>query len=231
MRLRVTRRRLGLVASCGSSSSVPWAANPLNIFFHVDYHTSHGTSARGPALVPDAELPRGCVCVLSPRFALHIASSSWFSRGEWTNLLVTSLVGTFVSFRRRISFLGGMGIQTREDVSRTRSPQVVCYEDVSWCRKRSRAHELLFRVDDVLVPVVTGHIVSRAFAIREGCRELASEVGRVSKRTRFNTSSSASDRVPEKSVVQTSLRCRCNFWIPRNGNCWRTVVSSAKKRS
>ena len=82
-----------------------------------------------------------------------------------------------------------------------------------------------------------------AFTVREGCRELASEVGRVSERTRFKRSSGPSvpgrvrfapsrrilvwkarvrtsmrHPLPEGRVARTSLRFRCNFWIPRNGN-------------
>ena len=73
-----------------------------------------------------------------------------------------------------------------------------------------------------------------AFAVREGCRELASEVGRVSERTRFKSSSRSIRwsvqvrtrvrcRLPEGRVARTSQKCRCNFWLPRNGS-WRRAV-------
>ena len=86
-----------------------------------------------------------------------------------------------------------------------------------------------------------------AVAVREGCLELPSEVGRVSERTRFKRSSRSiraqlsiwkiqvrtkmKGRLPEKSVAATSLRCRCNFWIRRNVDRRRAVVSSARKPS
>ena len=91
------------------------------------------------------------------------------------------------------------------------------------------------------------------FAVGEGCRELASEVGRVSVRTRFKGSSrsirarsralrfNALDaalreirmrcRLLEGRVAQTSRRCRCSFWTLRNGSWRRTVVSSARRTS
>ena len=43
-----------------------------------------------------------------------------------------------------------------------------------------------------------------AFAVREGCRELASEVGRVSERTRFK-SSSRSIRARSRAVRSVAL--------------------------
>ena len=87
-----------------------------------------------------------------------------------------------------------------------------------------------------------------AFAVREGCRELASEVGRVSERTRLKRSSksiraksgalrsiareaglecssSDEDVLSLGRVARTSQNCRCNFRIPRNGDWRRTVVS------
>ena len=94
-----------------------------------------------------------------------------------------------------------------------------------------------------------------AFAVREGCRELASEVRRVSERTRFKRSSRSIRarsrgvpsrqmslwnvqvrtkmrcRLPDERGARTSLRCRCNFWIPRNKDFLHAVVSSAVKTS
>ena len=50
-----------------------------------------------------------------------------------------------------------------DNVSRSRFPHVVYYEDVSWLRKRVRSHDVFFFVaDEVLVPVATGQIVFRA---------------------------------------------------------------------
>ena len=82
-----------------------------------------------------------------------------------------------------------------------------------------------------------------AFAVREGCRELASEVGRVSEWTRFKRDRLRSGpslqmpfwrvqvrtrtrcRLPDGRVSWSLLGCHCNFSIPRCRN-WRPVVSS-----
>ena len=84
------------------------------------------------------------------------------------------------------------------------------------------------------------------FAVRDGCRGLASEVGRVSQRTRFKSSSKSAPshwmlfwsfqvrtrmrcRLPEGSVARSSRKCGCNFWIPQNGHWRRAVVSFARR--
>ena len=38
-------------------------------------------------------------------------------------------------------------------------------------------------------------------------------------------------RLIEGRVARTSQRSRCNFWTPRNGSWWRTVVSSERQTS
>ena len=89
-----------------------------------------------------------------------------------------------------------------------------------------------------------------AFAVREGRRVLASEVGTGFKRSsgsiraesRALSSRQMSVRtfqvrtrmrcfLPERRVARTSLRFRYNFWIPRNGSWRRAVVSLGRKTS
>ena len=56
-------------------------------------------------------------------------------------------------------------------------------------------------------------------------RSIASDVGVE------NSSSDENDVSLARRERRTSLRCRCNFGIPRHGNWPRTVVSSARKTS
>ena len=56
--------------------------------------------------------------------------------------LAGDIFGLTVCVNEGEDFPGDMAIQTRGDVLRTRSLQVVYYEDCSWRRKRFRAHEL-----------------------------------------------------------------------------------------
>ena len=89
-----------------------------------------------------------------------------------------------------------------------------------------------------------------AFASREGCRELASEAGRVSEpdkvqeklqgpsvpghvrfapshqKSNWNGSGSDEDEVSlARTVARTSRKCRCNFWNPLSE--WKLVAHGA----
>ena len=70
---------------------------------------------------------------------------------------MTSLVGVCVT--EKDYSLCDMGIESRGDVSRTLSPQVVDYEDTSW--RGIACMNCSLTADDVLVPMLTGQIVSQ----------------------------------------------------------------------
>ena len=132
----------------------------LSISSHVDCSLRVMVApSQGLAVLPVVEIPRGHHGVLRPSSLSTSPVHRGFS-GESRNLLVTSLVGTFVLLRR-VVFLGYMGMQTRVDVLRTLRKLFIVKMFPGVGSGFARVNCFL-TVDDVLVPVVTVQIVFRA---------------------------------------------------------------------
>ena len=98
------------------------------------------TSSRAPAVLPIVVVPRDRECVLPLSSHPTSPAHCGFSRG--IDELAGDIFGRDVGVIQEEDFLGDMGIRTRGDVSRIRSPQVVYHENVSWRGKRFRTQEL-----------------------------------------------------------------------------------------
>ena len=151
--------------------------------------------------------------------------------GRWSSSTVTSL-----SFWGRSVFV--VLSQSLTPASSSRASYLVSGEPWSTVRKEQRAFvriQCLFRSDWSLrwldVCICTGASEKGfAFAVLEGCRELASEVGRVSERTRFKRSSRSVVPGRVRSVpfhqvsvrnvqVRTRMRCR----LPEGRVAWTAL--------
>ena len=113
----------------------------LSIPFHVDSSLRvMATSSQGPAVLSVVEIPRDHQGVLRP----SSLSTSPVHRGfSWR---IDELAGDI--FGRDVCVIEEGGFPWLYGHANscgciTNSPQVVYYEDVSWCRKRFRAYELL----------------------------------------------------------------------------------------
>ena len=106
----VKRRRRDLAASRGSSPTVAWIRESLNILSRGLFPRFTVTSSRGPAVLPVVEIPRDREGVL-PQSSL---STSPDHRGfSWSIDEPGVIFGRDVSVIEEEDFLGDMGIQTR----------------------------------------------------------------------------------------------------------------------